>query len=84
MNTSESLNDRALKILREKLGWEEKDLELTASLSEDLGMNDLEKEDLISTLETELNFTVDDKSDLSAIKTVEDILHLVEEYANEF
>ncbi len=84
MTNEPSFNEKLEKVLLDRLGIDKKDLNLHASLASDLNLDELERADLISSLEKELGFTIEDKTKLKEIKTVEDLIRLVEENSHEF
>lgn len=84
MPNQTSFQQKVENILIERLGIEAEELDPKANLASDLNLSDVEKADLIESLEKEFKFTIEDKTKLSEINTLEDLIHVIEENSNEF
>ncbi|MBI4067689.1 hypothetical protein HY407_04855 [Candidatus Gottesmanbacteria bacterium] len=84
MQNNQTFDQKLVTILKDKLGLEDQELNLQDNLETDLNIGELEKADLFASLEKELNFSIEDKSRLVNVKTLEDLIHLVEENSHEF
>lgn len=70
--------DKIIEIVAEKLNVDSDDISLDTSFIDDLQADSLDMVELVMCLEDELGFKVDDDR-LEEIKTVKDVLNLIEE-----
>lgn len=70
--------DKIIEIVAEKLNVDSDDISLDTSFVDDLQADSLDMVELVMCLEDELGFKVDDDK-LEEIKTVKDVLNLIEE-----
>lgn len=84
MNNNSTFSDKLNKFLIAHLGISDNELKLDSDLSSDLNLDEVEKADLISALEKELNITIANKESIGKINTLADLVELVEENSNEF
>ena len=71
--------DKIIEIVAEKLNVDSNDISLDTSFVDDLQADSLDMVELVMCLEEEIGFKVDDDN-LEEIKTVKDVLDLIEEY----
>lgn len=71
--------DKIIEIVAEKLNVDSNDISLDTSFVDDLQADSLDMVELVMCLEEEIGFKVDDDK-LEEIKTVKDVLDLIEEY----
>lgn len=84
MQKTTNFSDRLEEILTQQLELDKKNLTLQANLKSDLNLDEVDRADLLSSLENELHFYVEDKRKLNDLETVEDLIRLVEENSHEF
>lgn len=84
MQNPPNFSERLESLLCEKLGIEKDAFNPQANLATDLNLTEVEKADLIAFLEKELNFVIEDKSKITNINTIEDLVRIIEESSNEF
>lgn len=70
--------DKIIEIVAEKLNVDSDDISLDTSFVDDLQADSLDMVELVMCLEDELGFKVDDDK-LEELKTVKDVLNLIEE-----
>lgn len=70
--------DKIIEIVAEKLNVDSDDISLDTSFVDDLQADSLDMVELVMCLEDELGFKVDDDN-LEELKTVKDVLNLIEE-----
>jgi acyl carrier protein len=69
--------DEVKEILVEQLGVDENDIELSSSLTDDLGADSIDAIDIVMSIEDQYSIEVPDET-IETMKTVEDIVSFIE------
>lgn len=69
--------DELKEILADQLDIKEEDIEITSSLTDDLGADSLDAIDIVMTVEDQYGIEVPDET-IKSMKTVEDIVSFIE------
>ena len=73
--------DQVKKIVKEQLGVEEDEIQMSSTLVDDLGADSLYIVELIMAFEEEFNIEIPDEK-AEKIKTVEDVVKYIDEQTN--
>ena len=73
--------DRVKKIVKEQLGVEEEEIQMSSTFVDDLGADSLDIVELIMAFEEEFNIEIPDEK-AEKIKTVEDVVNYIDEQTN--
>lgn len=76
------MQNQVIEEMAKHLGVTPQDIDLNASLSDDLGLGPVEMADLLSALSTRFNITFD-PSDIEGLRSVNDIVVMVEDLSLE-
>jgi len=68
--------EKVRRILEEQLGFEEEDITMESSISNDLGADDLDKVEIIMSIEEEFDIEIPD-SDVEKLNTVGDYVEYI-------
>lgn len=77
---AEAVKDKVIKIVKERLNVDAKDIEETSSFANDLGADSLDTVELIMEFEKEFDISIPDE-DAEKIATVGDAIKYIEEHA---
>ncbi|MBE8951502.1 MAG: acyl carrier protein [Quinella sp. 3Q1] len=73
--------DQVKKIVKEQLGVEEDEIQMSSTFVDDLGADSLDIVELIMAFEEEFNIEIPDEK-AEKIKTVEDVVKYIDEQTN--
>jgi len=75
--------DKIKKIISEKFGVSDTEINLNSDLTSDLNLSSLEINDLIAEISNDFNLTLPHDNEIDKIKTVQDVISFIDAYSQE-